>query len=171
MRPTWDEVWMDFADTIAKRSKCSRAIVGCVIVDKDQNVLSASYNGPPSSYTAEGPCSSWCPRAQGIGGTSSSYDNCPSVHAEQNGIARVDRSRSVGATAYVTRSCCVTCAKLLAAAGIVRVVHRVDSIDFHRNPTEVEEFLKQCNVQVERWVPSATTKQYTAESSQLDGGC
>ena len=142
---------MSFADTIATRSKCTRAIVGCVIVDAEQNVLAASYNGPPAAFEAVGPCTNWCPRSRGEGGIGSSYDNCPSTHAEINGIARVDRSRTIGATAYVTRACCISCAKALASAGIVRVVHRVDSVDMHRNPDATEEFLKQCNVTVERW--------------------
>lgn len=153
---------MNFADTISQRSKCSRAQVGCVIVDKGQNVLSASYNGPIASYAADGPCTSWCPRAQGQGGTSSNYDNCPSVHAEQNGVARLDRTRAYGSTAYVTRSCCITCAKLLIASGVVRIVHRVDSIDLHRNPGAVEEFAKQCNVKIERWVLNEINGESTA---------
>jgi dCMP deaminase len=151
IRPDWDEIWMQFADTIALRSKCSRAQVGCVIVDKDQNVLSASYNGPPSNFPAEGSCLDWCPRGRGEGGTGPGYDNCPSVHAEVNGIARVDRSRTVGATAYVTRASCYSCAKALAAAGIVKLVHRVDEIDMHRNPEETEKFLRECGIEVERW--------------------
>lgn len=150
-RPDWDEIWMAVSDTIALRSKCSRAQVGCVIVDKDQNVLSASYNGPPSNYTAEGSCIDWCPRGRGEGGLGASYDNCPTVHAEINSIARVDRSRTIGATAYVTRASCYSCAKALAAAGIVKLVHRVDEIDMHRNPEDTEVFLRECGITVERW--------------------
>jgi len=150
-RPDWDEIWMGVSDTIALRSKCSRAQVGCVIVDKDQNVLSASYNGPPSNFPAEGSCLDWCPRGRGEGGVGADYENCPSVHAEVNSIARVDRSRTVGATAYVTRASCYSCAKALAAAGIVKLVHRVDEIDMHRNPEETEKFLRECGITVERW--------------------
>jgi dCMP deaminase len=150
-RPEWDEIWMQFADTIALRSKCSRAQVGCVIVDKDQNVLSASYNGPPSNFIAEGPCTNWCLRSQGKTDLGASYDGCPSVHAEVNSIARVDRSRTVGATAYVTRASCYSCAKALAAAGVVKLIHRVDDIDMHRNPEETEKFLRECGIEVERW--------------------
>lgn len=150
-RPDWDEIWMAVSDTIALRSKCSRAQVGCVIVDKDQNVLSASYNGPPSNYAAEGSCIDWCPRGRGEGGVGASYDNCPTVHAEVNSIARVDRSRTVGATAYVTRASCYSCAKALAAAGIVKLVHRVDEIDMHRDPEATEKFLRDCGIEVERW--------------------
>lgn len=150
-RPDWDEIWMQFADTIALRSKCCRAQVGCVIVDKDQNVLSASYNGPPSNYAAEGSCIDWCPRGRGEGGVGASYANCPTVHAEVNSIARVDRSRTVGATAYVTRASCYSCAKAMAAAGIIKLVHRVDDIDMHRDPEATEKFLRDCGIEVERW--------------------
>jgi len=150
-RPSWDAIWMSFADSIARRSKCSRAQVGSVLVSGDQSVLSASYNGPPPNYPAEGSCVSWCPRARGEGGTGSSYDNCPSVHAEVNAIARADHSRISGATVYTNRSTCYGCAKTLAAAGVVRVVHRVTNDDLHRDPDAVEEFLRTCGVVVERW--------------------
>ena len=150
-RPSWDDVWMQMSEVIATRSLCSRAQVGCVIVAEDQTVLSASYNGVPPLYDVSGPCSNWCPRSRGEGGVGNVYDNCPAVHAESNGIARLDRSRVRGATAYVNRSVCRTCAKLIAAAGISRVVHRVTENDQHRDPEGVEEFLQQCGVQVERW--------------------
>lgn len=156
-RPTWDEVWMSFADSIARRSKCTRAQVGCVIVSSTQSVLSASYNGPPPNYPADGPCSLWCPRAQGLGGLGSVYDNCPASHAEQNGIARADHSMMIGATAYVSRASCITCAKALAASGVIRLVHRVEEIDQHRNPEATEDFLRKCGLTVERWAPDATT--------------
>lgn len=150
-RPSWDEIWMSFSDSISRRSKCTRAQVGSVLVSEDQTVLSASYNGPPPGFQADGPCTAWCPRACGVGGTGASYDNCPSVHAEVNAIARADHSRIKGATVYTNRSTCIGCAKALAAAGVVRVVHRVTEDDMHRDPDGVEEFLRQCGVVVERW--------------------
>jgi dCMP deaminase len=145
---------MSMADSIAERSKCSRAAVGCVLVSSTQSVISASYNGPPPNYPAEGSCALWCPRARGEGGLGNTYDNCPSVHAEANGIVRADYSRLAGATAYVTRACCLQCSKLLAAAGVVRVVHRVEEIDAHRNPEASEELLRLCGVEVVRWSDS-----------------
>lgn len=147
---------MTISETIAPRSKCSRAQVGCVIVSSDQTVLSTSYNGPPPNYPAEGSCDLWCPRARGEGGLGSTYDNCPSAHAEINAIARADHSRIKGATAYVNRASCIGCAKALAGAGIVRLVHVVEAIDAHRNPEATEEFLRKCGVIVERWQKSAT---------------
>lgn len=150
-RISWPVVWMTMADTMAKRSKCSRAQVGCIIVSEAQNVLAASYNGPPANYPAEGSCELWCQRGRGEGVMDATYSNCVTVHAEVNAVARADHSKIIGATAYSTRSTCINCAKSLAAAGIVKLVHRVEDIDMHRNPTEVEDFLRSCNIEVERW--------------------
>ena len=79
------------------------------------------------------------------------YDNCPTVHAEANGVARLDRSKVRGATVYVNRSMCLQCAKLIAASGVSHVVHKVTDDDLHRDPEGVEEFLRKCGVTVERW--------------------
>lgn len=142
---------MSMADNISRRSLCSRAQVGCVIVASDQTVLSASYNGPPPGYEVSGTCDLWCPRARGEGALNNMYDNCPSAHAEANGVARLDRSRVRGATVYVNRSMCLQCAKLVAAAGVTRVVHRVTEDDMHRDPQGVENFLRDCGLDVMRW--------------------
>jgi dCMP deaminase len=46
------------------------------------------------------------------------------VHAEQNAVAQAAQhgARTAGATAYITHAPCHSCAKLLAAAGVVEVV-------------------------------------------------
>ena len=150
-RPSWAATWMTMADTIGARSKCCRAQVGCVIVSEAQEVLGSGYNGPPGTFSADGPCSNWCPRGRGEGGIDGAYTNCPSSHAENNCIVRCDYTRIKGATAYVSRACCFTCAKMLASASVARIVHRVTEDDMHRDPDGVEEFLRQCGVSVERW--------------------
>lgn len=150
-RPSWDDVWMEAALNISRRSLCSRAQVGSVIVASDQTVLSQSYNGAPPGLAVSGTCNNWCPRAQGKGELNNSYDNCFAVHSEANGVARLDRSRVKGATVYVNRSMCLQCAKLVSAAGVSRVVHQVSEEDLHRDPEAVEEFLRECGVAVERW--------------------
>ena len=45
-RPNWDEIWMQFARLVSKRSYDPRHRVGAVIVTSDnQQVLSIGYNG------------------------------------------------------------------------------------------------------------------------------
>ena len=68
MRPRWSTVWMEVAWIVSRRSLCSRAQVGCVIVDEHNRVESVSYNGPAPKFHHGGKtCESWCPRAPGEG--------------------------------------------------------------------------------------------------------
>ena len=83
-RPHWDEVWMQVADTVAQRSRCSRAQIGAVVVSKNQRISSTGYNGPAALFPTEGECINWCARAQGLSSLDNTYDSCPSIHAESN---------------------------------------------------------------------------------------
>lgn len=142
-RPTWDDIWMQVADTIADRSLCSRSKVGSVIVTQDNRVASASFNGAPDSFDCQGrPCLEWCERAM-TGDSSSSYDKCEALHSEANAIARADWSDIDGGTIYTTSSTCINCARLIAATGISRVVHRVSPEHAYRNPEAVEQYLRE----------------------------
>src|SRR5690242_17090044 len=109
LRPSWEITWMSVAEVISHRSQCSKAQVGCVVVDEDQQVLSASYNGPPPGTSFKGPCSGWCRRAV-TGESTPDYSNCPSSHAEINAIARMPRTTKA-TTIYINRMCCFSCAK------------------------------------------------------------
>lgn len=148
-RPDWDDVWMDLADNIARRSKCTRSQVGAVIVDAEQNVVSVSYNGPPRDFKADGPCTNWCPRSQNTDDLSPTYDDCPSAHAEANAIARADYTRMKGATLYASTSCCKGCAKQIANSGIKRVVYRNEQGRDYRNPQATHDFFEECSIEVD----------------------
>ena len=158
-RPTWDAIWMADAQNMARRSKCVRAQVGVVIVSQDQRVLSSGYNGPPSGFDAEGPCSNWCPRAQKTADEplSGTYDDCHAAHAESNSIARADFTQMQGSTVYVSTSMCKGCAKIVANSGVSRVVYGYtdDGSDAYRSPEETERFLQSCGIAVERWSDNA----------------
>ena len=147
-RPSWDQVWMDVADTIAKRSRCSRAQIGAVLVSANQRIASTGYNGPAATLEVEGDCIDWCPRAQGIVPLDNLYDTCPSIHAEANALLYVDRSRIEGGTIYITDVACLQCAKLVSNSGVAKVVMRVGSKAAHRKPEATIEYLKNCNVNV-----------------------
>ena len=145
-RPSWDQMWIKTSKLIAQRSRCSRAQVGAVFVDDDKNVLAMSYNGPPSGLDVEGDCINWCPRAQGMGGISNDYSNCPSNHAEINGLLRMVSTDS-GITAYINRLCCMTCTKALAAANVSRVVCLITDIDAHLDTEATIVYLRSCGIQ------------------------
>jgi len=148
VRPTWDETWMNIADSIARRSRCSRAQVGAVVVSGNQRISSTGYNGPAASFPVEGDCIDWCPRAQGLTALDNTYDQCPSIHAEANALLYVDRSDVEGGTIYVTGACCMSCAKLVSNSGVARVVMKIRDIDKHRRPEDVVTYLEKCNIEV-----------------------
>lgn len=148
-RQSWDDTWLQCSDVMSRRSRCSRAKVGAVIVAEDQTVISMSYNGPPRGFPGTGSCKNWCPRAMGTNEPSPTYDDCPAAHAEANAIARADYSRMQGATIYVSTSCCKGCAKLLANSGIKRVVFRSEAGREYRRPEETIKFLLECGIEVD----------------------
>jgi dCMP deaminase len=139
---------MNVAETVAKRSRCSRAQVGAVVVSSQQRISATGYNGAPAGWPDETDCIEWCPRARGEAPLDQFYEDCPSIHAEANALLYVDRSKVEGGTIYVTGACCMQCAKLVSNSGIARVVMKIRDIDKHRSPEKVVEFLTKSGLQV-----------------------
>jgi dCMP deaminase len=128
-RPGWDDYFLEVARTIAARADCRRAQWGAVIV-KANRIVSTGYNGAP----AGGPSclAGECPRGllslSEVPSGHADYSDCVAVHAEQNAIAAATRADTEGATIYLRRydrqggQPCDMCAKLIAAAGVTRIV-------------------------------------------------
>lgn len=122
VRPTWDEYFMEIANTVAKRATCDRGRSGCVIV-RDKQILVTGYVGSPRGLPhcdevghlmkqlvhEDGRVSQHCVRT---------------VHAEQNAICQAARLGIAleGGTLYCRMTPCRTCAMLIINCGIVRVV-------------------------------------------------
>ena len=147
-RTSWDETWLNVAHAVARRSRCSRAQIGAVIVSSKNRICATGYNGPAASWPEGGECAHWCPRAQGEAPLDNMYDACPSVHAEANALLYVDRSQVEGGTIYITSASCMQCAKLISNSGIARVVMVVREVDLHRKPLDVVAYLKKCKIAV-----------------------
>ena len=124
-RPGWDEYFMQIAQVVATRSNCSRRHVGAVFV-RNRHILSTGYNGTPHGVPNcfEGGCT----RCAHTTKSGDHLEECLCVHAEQNAIcqAALHGHAIEGATAYVTISPCLTCAKLLINAGVKEVVYAGD---------------------------------------------
>ena len=144
-RPSWDEYFMELANTASKRATCDRGRSGCVIV-KDRQLLVTGYVGAPSglphcdevghlfrrTLEADGRVTTHCVRT---------------VHAEQNAICQAAR-RGIsldGATLYCRMTPCRTCAMLIINCGIKRVVCERK---YHAG-SESEELFRQAGVQLE----------------------
>ena len=134
MRPDKHTYYLDIAIAVSKRSTCLRRRYGCVIV-KDDIIIATGYNGSPRGE--ENCCDvGVCKRAGAE--RYSGYENCTSVHAEQNALIAASRDRLIGATVYL--ACeedkfygfyeddnpypCPLCARMLKNAGVSKVINR-----------------------------------------------
>lgn len=138
-RSSWDTVWADVARAVSRRSSCTRAQVGAVLV-KENRVVATGYNGPASGYPGDTDlgCTAWCARASQQPQQQAGYGfSCPSIHAEANALLYASRRDAEQATLYVTHAPCADCAKLISNSGVARVVllqepepHRPDPIPY-----------------------------------------
>jgi dCMP deaminase len=112
-RASWDEYFMAIAREVATRSTCDRKHVGAVVV-RDKMILTTGYNG---SIRGLAHCDE--------DGHMMEDGHCVrTVHAETNAIVQAARNgvRLEGGHIYVTASPCFGCFKLIANAGLVRIV-------------------------------------------------
>jgi dCMP deaminase len=112
-RATWDEYFMNIARAVATRATCDRKHVGAVIV-RDKVILSTGYNGSIRGM----------PHCDEVGHMMEDGHCVRTIHAEANAIIQAAQSgtRIEGATIYVTASPCWACFRMIANAGIKRVV-------------------------------------------------
>lgn len=122
IRPSWDDYFMEIANTVSKRATCDRGRSGCVIA-RDKQILVTGYVGSPTGL----------PHCDDVGHQFKQLthedgkvtNHCMrTVHAEQNAICQAAKlGISIkGATLYCRMTPCRTCAMLIVNCGITRVV-------------------------------------------------
>ncbi len=106
-RPSFEEVYMDFALGISKRSTCKRLQVGTVITTTDfRKVIAVGYNGNATGLP------NTCDRDE--------PGNCGCLHSEENAVINCDSPRQVEKFIFVTHVPCLPCAKRIINLGNVR---------------------------------------------------
>ncbi len=147
-KPTFDEIYMELAENLAKRSHCVKAKVGAVLT-KDTRIVSLGYNGPPAGTHN---CDEVWPDD---GCARDSKGSCSlALHAEQNAILYAAKSNiSIeGSTLYVTLSPCISCARVIFTLGIKKVYYLNSYADFKGLATdEGVDFLTKFGVEVLRY--------------------
>ncbi|MEQ9229794.1 MAG: dCMP deaminase family protein [Cyclobacteriaceae bacterium] len=143
-KPEFDDIFMELAVNLAKRSHCTKRHVGAVLT-KDTRIVSIGYNGPPAgthNCDVEWP-QKGCPR-DSKGGCSLA------IHAEQNAILYAVKNKTSveGATLYVTLSPCLSCARIIYTMGISKVLF-LNSYAQYKGISEDEgvEFLRKFGVE------------------------
>lgn len=145
VRPTWDEYFLEVANTIAKRATCDRGRSGCVIA-RDKQILVTGYVGSPMGLPhcddvghffkkvihEDGKITNHCMRT---------------VHAEQNAICQAAKMGIAlnEATLYCRMTPCRTCAMLIINCGIK---HVVCERKYHTGE-ESEEMFKLAGISIE----------------------
>lgn len=143
MKPRMIDYYMQVAELTANLSRARRLQVGCVIV-KDDNIISFGWNGTPPGRDNN------CENVELIPNSEvNEFDQWPFVgkfwikgqevesryrlvtkpevlHAEQNALMKLCRTHesSQDASMFLTHVPCMTCAKLIASAGIKNVYYR-----------------------------------------------
>ena len=112
-RVPWDQYFMNIAKEVATRSTCPRKHVGAVIV-RDKTILSTGYNG---SIRGTEHCDE-------VGHMMEDGHCVRTIHAEANAViqAATNGTAIQDASIYVTASPCWNCFKMIANAGITRIV-------------------------------------------------
>ncbi len=144
----FDDIFMELAVNLAKRSHCIKQHVGAVLT-KDTRIISIGYNGPPSGtsncdieWPEEG-----CPR--------DSKGSCSlALHAEQNAILYAVKNKTdvEGSTLYITLSPCIACARIIYTMKIEKIIY-LNSYAKYKGIAKDEgvDFLRQFGLSVERY--------------------
>lgn len=144
-RPGFDEIYMELAQNLARKSHCVKMKVGSVLT-KDTRIVSIGYNGPPAgthNCDEEWP-EAGCPR--------DSKGSCSlALHAEQNAILYASKNGVPldGCTLYITLSPCLPCARIIFSVGIKKVIFLNSYAEYKGIGTdEGVEFLRRFGVDV-----------------------
>lgn len=134
MRANWDEYFMAIAEQVSTRGTCDRKHVGAVIV-RDKNLISTGYNGSVPG----------APHCDEVGHMMEDDHCVRTVHAEANSIIQAAKhgNRTQDGTIYTNASPCWPCFKLIAGAGIKRIVFK----ELYRDE-RIFEFAKQSGIEL-----------------------
>ncbi|GMO17608.1 MAG: dCMP deaminase family protein [Mycoplasmoidaceae bacterium] len=111
----WDQYFMSVALILAKKSPDPSSQVGCVIVDKDNKIVSTGYN---DSIKGKDCGFGWEREAKNPLDTKYPYV----IHSEMNALINAKCNLN-GCKIYVTLFPCGECAKNLVQAGITEIIY------------------------------------------------
>ena len=136
-RISFEDLFVETTKLAAKRSSCVKAQQAALLI-KDNRVISFGYNGPPA-----GTLNCLEDGGEDVCGKDSNGSCFLGVHAEQNAIGYAARNgiNTEGCIIYCTMTPCISCAKLVVAAGIKEFYY----IDEYRLDDGLR-FLEYCGI-------------------------
>lgn len=120
-RLSWDELFMEIAQVVSKRSACLFHKIASVFVDENHRIISIGYNGPS---TGDVHCNEvGCAKVHGNPITGE-LNKCRGAHSEMNAIINGDSTRRYkNSTLYITVFPCRDCMKIINNLGVKRIVY------------------------------------------------
>lgn len=134
-RPTWDDYFLQVAESVSKRSTCDMHKDGCIIV-RDKRILSIGYVGAPINHPH-------CDET----GHNIKEGVCQRVtHAEKNAICLAARhgAKLEGAIMYCKVLPCPDCARMIINTGITKVVCK----ESNQNPKETKDLFAKSKIKL-----------------------
>jgi dCMP deaminase len=134
---------MAIATQVATRATCDRKHVGAVIV-RERSILATGYNGSVRGLE----------HCDEVGHMIEDNHCVRTIHAEANAIVQAARNgvRIDGGSIYVTASPCWPCFRMIANAGLVRIVFG----EFYRDQ-RIFDFSKRLGIELVKLGESAGT--------------
>jgi len=140
-RPSRDDVWLDQAFTISRRSKDRSTRVGCVIVGEYDIPLAQGYNGIPRG------CDDDAPHRHKRPGKYYYFE-----HGERNAIFNAARKGHAlnGSKMYLTAPPCADCSRAIIQVGIIELICASDIVPkrFKESCSAAMEMLQEAKVKV-----------------------
>lgn len=114
-RLSWEQYFMNIAHMVSERGTCDRAYVGCVLVNKDNRIVSTGYNGSIPGN----------PQCDEVGHTMRDGHCIATAHAEMNALLYCAKEGITvkNTVCYVTHFPCLNCTKALIIAGISKIYY------------------------------------------------
>lgn len=145
MRLGWDAYFLGIAKAVSLRMSCDRAQIGAVIVSPERRILSTGYGGAPSGWPS-------CDEVGHLMMEVNGRQSCQrTVHAEENAVVTAARHgvRLEGGTLYTTASTCYDCFKMVAQAGIRRIVYGSVYAGARNGGIDIIELAKERGIEME----------------------
>lgn len=134
-RMSKNDYYLAIALVVSKRSTCLKRRYGAVIVNNDE-IVSTGYNGNPRGD--ENCCDRGDCQRMNLPSNSGNYNDCFSVHAEQNAMLSASRNEMIGSTIFLAGEMyddgnwveiedaepCPICFRMIKNSGIDKVVSK-----------------------------------------------
>ena len=140
---SWDEFFMEVANSAAKRSKDPNTKVGaCIVETKNKHIIGTGYNGMPNGFDDD----------EAPWGREGDFENSKYafvVHAELNAILNSTKELD-GATIYVSLFPCNECSKAIVQSGIKEIVYADDKYNGTPADNVSKRILSTCGVKIRK---------------------